>query len=461
MRSMMHLIRRFAFGALAAFAALTSLGAFGSASLASEPAATPAAEPTAGNAAMIHIDGTIETGLAAFLERAIGEAESSGADTVVLVIDTFGGRVDAATEIGEAIRNSPLRVVAYVEGKAISAGSYIALNADEIYMQEGSTIGAAAVVDGAGEQVRDSKIVSAWTELMRSAAQRSGRNPDIAEGMVNDKIRVELPGLGVSEPGELITLSAKDALAVGYAEGVVKSLSEVLRIAGDPDPAEIEPTFAERAARFLTHPTTTTVLFILGIAGILIELMVPGFGIPGIIGVTAFGLYFLGNYVAGFAGVEHLAMFVVGVLLLALELFLPSFGILGVLGIISLIAGVVLAAYDSGNAAMSLGIATLIAGLIVAVVVKYFKHRGIWNKFILKDSLNTEEGYVSHATRADLVGKSGKAVTPLRPAGTVKFGDERVDVVTDGEFVASGTEVVVIRVDGGRIIVRQSESTLS
>ncbi|WP_309123043.1 NfeD family protein [Paenibacillus sp.] len=451
---MVNIIRRWRTGwfglvAMLASIALASIGA--SASEAPSGAA-------AGDVAVIRVDRTIETGLQRFLERALGEAEASGAETAVLVINTFGGRVDAATEIGEAIRSTPLRTIAYVEGKAISAGSYIALNADEIYMEETSTIGAAAVVDGSGNRVRDSKIVSVWVKQMVAAAERNGRNPAIAEGMVDDSAKVDMPEIGqVSEPGELITLTAQEAVAVGYAEGLATSFDEFLSTIGSTSQQTIEPTLAEQAARFLTHPATTTVLFILGIAGLVIELLVPGFGVPGIVGIVAFGLYFLGNYVAGFAGVEHLAMFVVGVLLLALELFIPSFGILGVMGIAALIAGVVLAAYDTGDALTSLGIATLFAAVIVAVFVRYFKHRGIWNKFILRDALKTEEGYVSHATRSDLTGKVGKAVTPLRPSGTAVFDDERVDVVTDGAFVAAGASVVVVLVDGGRIVVRETE----
>ena len=432
-------------------AAFASIGA----SASEAPAATVS---EAGDVAVIRVDRTIETGLQRFLERALDEAEASGAETVVLAIDTLGGRVDAASEIGEAVRSSPLRTIAYVEGKAISACSYIALNADEIYMQEGATIGSAAVVDGSGTRVTDSKVVSFWVGQMVAAAERNGRNPDIARGMVDDTAKVELPGLGrTTEPGELIALSAKEAVAVGYAEGIEPSLDALMTKLGADSRQTIEPTLAEQAARFLTHPATTTILFVLGIAGILIELLVPGFGIPGIVGIVSFGLYFLGNYVAGFAGVEHLAMFVVGVLLLALELFIPSFGILGVLGTAALIAGVVLAAYDTGDAFASLGIATLFAAVIVAVFVRYFKHRGIWNKFILRDALKTEEGYVSHAARSDLLGKVGKAATPLRPSGTALFDGERVDVVTDGEFVAAGTSVAVTLVEGGRVVVRETD----
>lgn len=454
----MRKIRKMALGLFAMLAPLMCAASGWAA--AADPAAGGAhnAEPATATA-VVRLDEMIGPALQSYLKRALNEAVESGAESAVIVVNTFGGTLDAAVGIGETIQNSPLRTVAYVEGKAISAGTYIALSADEIYMQKGAAIGSAAIVDAAGERVRDSKTVSAWVEMMRGAAERNGRNPDIAEGMVDDTVRVEMPEIGrTSEPGDLIALTAADALAVGYAEGVVESLQELLEVLGAEDAQMYEPKLAEQAARFLTHPAVQTVLLVVGIAGILIELIAPGTHVPGIIGAAAFGFYFIGNYVAGFAGVEHMVMFVVGLLLMFLELFTPTFGILGVLGIISLIAGVVLAAQDKGDAARSLGIAFLLAIVVVAIAARYFKHRGIWNKFILKEALHTEEGYVSHHSRTELVGKRGKAVTPLRPSGTALIDDRRVDVVTEGEYIPKDTEVVVVQVDGGRVVVRQTEA---
>jgi len=415
-----------------------------------------AAEPVK-KAAVIHLDQTIESGLQSYVERALKDAEASGADAAILVINTFGGTVDAAEGIGLAIRNSPLRTIAFVEGKAISAGSYIALNADEIYMQPGSSIGAAAVVTVGGERVTDSKIIAAWVGMMRGAAEINGRNEKIAEGMVDDSKVVELPEIGRTfGRGELISLSAEQAIDVGYAEGIVESVDELLKQIGAEDSEWIDQTPAEKLARFLTNPAVTTILFIIGIAGILIELLLPGYGVPGIIGIAAFGLYFFGNYVAGFAGIEHLVLFLAGVVLLLLELFVPSFGILGFLGIAALLGGVVLAAYDTGDTWTSLAVALFVSAIIVAIVVKIFGYRGVWNKFILKDSMKTEEGYVSHDERKDLIGQIGRAITPLRPSGTVQIHDQRVDVVTNGEFIAAGTMVQVVEIEGIRIVVKEA-----
>ncbi len=407
---------------------------------------------------IIPVEQTIETGLQEFLERSFEEAESAGATSIVLVIDTLGGGVGAALAIGDIINNSPLHTIAFIQGKAISAGSYIALNADEIYMAPGSTIGAAAVVNISGERVHDSKTIAVWSSHMRSAADMNDRNPEYAEGMVNDQKVVEVKEIGRTfAQNELISFSAKEAVAAGYAEGEAKTIQDVLQQSGlsAAPTVQVELSPSEKLARVLTHPVVMTLLLLIGLAGVAIELFVPGFGFPGILGVAAFGLYFFGHYAAGFAGIEHIFMFVAGIVLLAIEIFVPSFGILGILGILSLISGVLLAAYDTGQASLSLGIAFVIAIIVVAIVVRLFKHKGIWNKFILKDALNKEAGYISSEDKAHLLGKTGISLTSLRPSGTALIDDNRVDVVSSGEYIEQNKTIKVIHIEGTRVVVRE------
>lgn len=404
---------------------------------------------------------TIESGLQRFLQRAYKDAEEHQASYIILDVNTLGGRVDAALEIGELIKNSKVPTAAFVRGKAFSAGSYIALNAKHIYMEPGSTIGAAAVVDGTGEELdTNAKTVAAWSSAMRSAAEQNGRNPAIAEGMVNKNRTLAVPELNKEfRQGELISLTSEEALKVGYAEGISGSREEVLKALG-LEGAQVEvfnPSTSENLARFLLHPVVTTVLFILGLAGIAIELFVPGFGIPGFIGAASFVLYFFGQYVAGFAGVEDVVLFIIGIILLVIEIFVPGFGIWAIIGIICLMSGVIMAAYDSSDAALSLGIGFILAMVLAGFVIYAFRKRGIWNKFILKDELKTELGYVSQPVKEYLLGQTGKALTPLRPAGTAVFDGERVDVVTAGEFIQQGQPVTVVLVEGGRIVVSGKE----
>ncbi|RXZ77166.1 nodulation protein NfeD [Paenibacillaceae bacterium] len=421
---------------------------------------TDKANPSANGPAVfvIPVEQTIESGLSSFLTRAYKEAETAQAEKIILVINTYGGLVTSADEIGHLIRESSVPTVAFVRNNAISAGSYIALNADQIVMRPSSTIGDAAVVDGTGALIDDPKILSLWTEKMEGAAKMNGRNPDIAIAMVDPAAEFQFPEINKTvAKGQILTLTAEDALKVGYAEKIAGSVEETLAWLGleHRTVIEITPSPAENLARWLLSPLIRTLLLIIGIAGIAIELFVPGFGAPGIIGALSFGLYFFGHYVAGFAGLESVAIFVIGIGLLIVELFVPSFGILGVLGIASLVGGVVLAAHDRGDALASLGTASLIALVIVIIFAWIFKKRGVWNRFILSERLTKEEGFTPAASKDVLLFQEGVTQTPLRPSGTVVIGDERVDVVTSGEFVDSGRKVKVIKVEGTRVVVKE------
>ncbi|MFC4599354.1 NfeD family protein [Cohnella hongkongensis] len=413
---------------------------------------------SAGSVYVIPVQQTVQSGLASFLDRALSEAEEAKAALVVLDIDTPGGRLDTAEAIGKRIREAAVPTVAFVSGKAASAGAYLSLNAGDIAMAPGSTIGAAMIVDGAGNAVDNPKLVSFWSEEMRSAAEMNGRNPDIAVGMVDPERIVEMEAIGeTSGKGQIISLSAENAFKVGYADKLASSVEEVLAWKGIADRpiVEIHPTLAERVSTFLTSPGVSLLLLIIGVAGVAIELLVPGFGAPGIIGLVAFGLYFFGQSIAGFAGMESLVLFLLGVGLLILEVFVPSFGILGILGIASVIVGIAMGAYDTGNALRTLGIAVVVASVVVAVFAYVFRRRGVWNRFILKEELTTDRGFVPQQPREHWVGQTGVTVSLLRPSGIAEIGGQRLDVITSGEFVERGKSVEVTSVDGTRIVVKE------
>lgn len=419
-----------------------------------------AAAPESGPVYVIPVEHEIERGLTSFLERSFKEAEGMGAGLIVLEVNTPGGRVDQAEVIGSLIRNSSIPTVAYIKGSAASAGSYISLNADKIAMAPGSMIGAAYMVDGMGKPVEDAKLVAWWKSMMHSAAKASGRDPKIAEGMADLNLEVDMPEIGKTKKrGDIIALSDDEALKVGYADKKAKSTNEVIEWMGysTNDVFKIERTFSEKLATFLTHPGVMTLLLFIGIAGVIIELIVPGFGVPGILGVIAFILYFFGNYVAGFAGMETWLLFLVGIALMAAELFVPSFGILGIVGSLSLIFGVVRAAYSTSHVAWSLGIASIAALIAIVVTAMIFRKRGVWHKFILSDSLTKDKGYVPIADRDSLIGETGRSMTPLRPSGTAEIGGQRMDVVSVGGFIAAGRPVRVIKTDGTRIVVEEVE----
>ena len=411
-----------------------------------------------GTVYVVPVHSTIERGMATFLDRAITEAEEAKAALLILKIDTPGGSLLSADEIGRRISSAKVPTVAFVEAKAASAGAYLALNANRIVMAPGSTIGAAMVVDSNGDAVENPKTVSFWASEMKSAAEKNGRNGTIAVGMVDPQQIVEMKEIGrTKEKGQIISLTANEALQVGYADAKASSVQEAAEWAGMDQytTVNVNPTFAEKLSRWLTSDLISTVLMIVGLAGIFIELFVPGFGAPGITGVVAFALYFFGQYVAGFAGSEAIVLFVLGLLFLLLEMFIPSFGILGILGVAGVAAGIGMAAYDTGDALQSLGIAVLVAGVIVAVVAYLFRRKGIWNRFVLRERLTSDEGFIPDAGREIWVGKTGVAVSPLRPSGTAEVDGTRIDVVSYGDYIEPGTRIRVMETDGTRIVVKK------
>lgn len=206
-------------------------------------------------------------------------------------------------------------------------------------------------------------------------------------------------------------------------------------------------------AAFLTHPVVQTLLLFVGIAGIAIEILVPGVIAPGAVGVIAFGLFFYGGQLAGYSGSLTWILFAAGLLLLVLEFFIPSFGILGILGAGSLIYAVIQAARDTSNALLSLGIAFVAAAIVVGIVAYIFRKRGVWNRFILSEQLTSDESYMANLQREQLIGLEGTSLTPLRPSGTVLIEGRHIDVVTQGGYIERDRHVKIVRIDGSRIIV--------
>ncbi|WNF04040.1 NfeD family protein [Brevibacillus borstelensis] len=399
----------------------------------------------------IPVEHEIEQGLGSFLKRAFAEAESQQADLIVLHINTPGGEIGAADSIGQLIRQSPVHVVAYIDNQAFSAGTYIALNANEIVMTPGSSIGAATPIDLAGNAA-DVKLISGWSEKMAQAAALNGRNEEVARAMV--EIDKEYPGL--KGKGTVLSLGAERAKELGYADQVVSGKAELLSYLGvQADSLQtIEPTVGERVARVVTSPVVMSLLLIVGLVGIVVELFAPGFGVAGTISLCAFGLYFFGHYVAGFATWLHIALFVLGILLMIMEIFLPG-GIVGAIGFISIVTGLIMAAYDTQQGLASLGIAVLVTVIVMLILIKKYGIKGLFSKFILGEVQRNEAGYVAPKDQRDLLNKNGVALTPLRPAGVVKIDGKRIDAVSAGGFIAAGSQIVVSQVEGTRVVVQE------
>ncbi|MCA0992889.1 NfeD family protein [Pseudalkalibacillus hwajinpoensis] len=404
----------------------------------------------------IPVEQEVERGLEAFLKRSIQDAEDQGADHIVLEINTPGGAVNAADNIAKIIKASDVPITAYVSNRALSAGAYIALNADQIIMEPGALMGSAAIIDQSGNAA-GKKAESFWHAAMKSAAELNERDPKYALAMADPD--VDLPDYNAPK-GELLTLSDQEAVEVGYAEGTAEDRTELLNILNleEAKISDAEVSIAERIARFVTNPIIIPILLSIGSLGLVLELYSPGFGVPGFMGAGALLLFFFGHMIAGFAGWESLLLLIVGVVLILVEVFIPGFGIFGVLGAVGIVASIILA---SGQSMQYVLLAVLIAIAVTIggsyLFIRIFGYRGFFKKIILSDSTKTELGYVSNATRNELIGMEGKAVTPLRPSGIADFGDERMDVVTEGGFLPAGTVVKIVKTNGSRVVVRASK----
>ncbi|TQR19279.1 NfeD family protein [Psychrobacillus vulpis] len=395
----------------------------------------------------------VEKGLYAFLKRAIHDAEEAGAEAIIFEINTPGGFVDSAEKIASLLDSTSIRKIAYINSKAHSAGAFLALHADEIYMSPSGTIGAAAVIDSSGNTA-DEKANSAWKANMISAAELTGKNPIYAQAMADDS--VDLPQYR-APVGKLLTLTSAEALEVGYSEGTVSSFKELLNQTNLSDAKVVatEETFMESVARFITNPIIVPILLSIASLGLVIELYSPGFGVAGTMGLISLSLFFFGHLVAGLAGYETIIIFVIGVLLIIAEFFLPG-GISGILGAAAIIFSIILAGGNIVQMSIAILIALTVAIVGMVIIMKFFgKRLKALNKIILSDATTTEQGYVSNENRIDLIGKVAVTMTALRPAGTIRIENERIDAVSDGSFVEKEKQVKIIKVEGSRIVVRE------
>lgn len=397
----------------------------------------------------IRLEGEISPSQAVWLSEAYGDARSSGAERVLLTINTPGGRIDSAMTMASTIGSFP--TTALVDGGAYSAGALLAFAAEEYYMTGSSVIGAAE--PRVGEEKADEKTVSAWSAALAAEAEKNGRDPRIARAMADGDIAIE----GLVEKGKLLTLTAGEALEFGMTDGVYADFDSFLEDMDFQVLGRSSKNTRDVLADFLTSAFVSTLLLTVGLGGIVIEMFTPGFGFPGGIGLTALALYFGGSMLAGISGWEAILLFLLGLILLVVEVFvLPGFGVAGISGFAAVFVSVFLATPDPATAVKSLVIALLGAIVLAVVLLRFLPSRKVLSRLVLSMGETPERGYVAPDTSLSAhVGKRGVAVSNLRPAGTIELEDRFVDVVTSGEFIAQGTPVEVIEVEGMRVVVKE------
>ena len=412
----------------------------------------------------VPVEGMVDNALARYIDRALGEAESAGAGAVVFEIDTFGGLIDAADKIRTSILDTSLPTVAFVNKNAASAGALIALANDRIVMAPGASMGAATAVDGAGNYASE-KVQSYMRSLMRATAEANGRDGRLAEAMVDE--RIEIPG--VVEEGELLSVTADEALELGLTDAVASSFDGALADLGLTGRA-VEAHAAsrlERVLRFLGSPIVASILMLMMMGGLYFELQTPGVGFPGLMAFFGAALFFAPHYMLGLAESWEILLFVVGLGLLVFEVFVtPGFGVAGSAGVVLVIGSLLIAlvpnvgldvpsAASFARAAGTLATSLVLFVVLAATLSRYLPRSERFSRLVLAPDFAAAEGYTAADSDDTLLGRTGRTLSALRPAGTAEIDGRRVDVIAQGTFVPADTSVEVVSVRGSRVEVKE------
>lgn len=423
----------------------------------------------------VPIEGTIDLGLPPFIKRVISQAESENAEAIIFEINTFGGRVDAATQIKDAILSSKITTIAFINRRAISAGALISLSCEKIYMTEGGLIGAATAVDMSGKKGSE-KVISFMREEMASTAEKRGRNAEIARGMVDEELKfthlvINSDSIAVNDiegrkDGKLISFTTEQALKYKISDGKAETFNDLI-IKLDYSKYKVRQNienWSENLVRFLTNPVVASLLTTFGFLGILFELQSPGWGIPGFVGIVCLILSLSASYIAQLATMSDMLLIITGFALIMLEAFvIPGFGIVGVSGLGVIIYGLYLLLIPDvpvseevlGSAMDGFTIGLLGALVGIYLLLKVMIKTKFWKQLTAPGSQKKEDGFTNSFGWETLVNEIGKTDTDLNPSGWVNVEKNRVFVVSEGGFIDKGEKVKILSVDGNRILVRK------
>jgi len=400
-------------------------------------------------------------------QLAMKSAKDTAADLILIHMNTYGGMLESADSIRTILLQSKIPVWVFIDNNAASAGALISIACDSIYMRPGANIGAATVVNQTGEALPD-KYQSYMRSMMRSTAEAKGRDPQIAEGMVDPRISIS----GVSDSGQVITFTTSEAIKNKFCEGSAESLHDVLEKTGikNYNMVRHELTAADRIIGFLINPFVSGILIMVIIGGIYFELQTPGIGFP--IGASIFAalLYFAPLYIEGLAANWEIIIFLVGVILIAVEIFaIPGFGVAGISGITLVVVGLALSMVGNMNFEMtSFPLGELLNALFIVIIATfvslvlsiYFSRKlfttTAFGELALASTQEKNEGFTSAINSYQIMlGKEGIAKTILRPAGKVQIDDEIYDATAEAGFIEKGENIRVTRYHNTQLFVRK------
>jgi membrane-bound serine protease (ClpP class) len=415
----------------------------------------------------LSIQDDIDPRMNRYISLGLETAVNGDYDIVVIEMDTYGGLVTDAKDIVEQLLNFDKPVYVYINKDAASAGALISIACDSIYMAAGASIGAATVVMGQGEAAPD-KYQSYMRSTMRSTAEEKGRDPAIAEAMVDERIEIE----GVTKAGEVITFTTSEAIKNGFCEGQVDDIEELLTKTGITEYQldEFSIGAVDKIIAFFLNPMLSGVLIMIIIGGIWFELQSPGVGFPILASITAAILYFIPYYLTGLAANWELILFMLGIIMIGIELVaIPGFGIVGISGAIMVVSSLVLVMLANDFFDFSLvpfdqifiATSTTLGGMVGSMLLLFLGGVQLTNTSFFQHValLNVEDradGFTAKFRDNSVMGMKGKAHTVLRPSGRVIIDGEVYDAFTRGEYILKDEPIEVISEEGTTLLVKKS-----
>ncbi|MGK7390496.1 MAG: NfeD family protein [Candidatus Cyclobacteriaceae bacterium M2_1C_046] len=418
---------------------------------------------------VLEIRSEIDPRTSRYLDLGLKRAREMDADIVIIDMDTYGGLVTDAKDMVENILDYEKPIWTFINKDAASAGALISIATDSIYMAPGANIGAATVVTGQGEAAPD-KYQSYMRSTMRSTAEEKGRDPKIAEAMVDESIDLDT----LAPAGQVLTLTTSEAIAVGYAEAKVSSIEEILE-RNNIDNYVIERYelgTTEKVIAFFINPFISGILILVIVGGLWFELQTPGVGFPILASVTALILYLVPYYIHGLAENWEIIAFVVGVILLMVELFvIPGFGVAGISGVILTVGSLVMIMLNNDAFDFSMvpfeqifiALSTTLLALMGSMILLFtggvrLASSNVFKRVALMDTQARTLGYTSKfSTEESMVGKTGTAYTVLRPSGKVMIEGMLYDAYTRGGYIDQGQSISVIDDSGNSLKVQEAE----
>ena len=413
------------------------------------------------------IDNNIDPRTNRYSKLLLEEALDKDYDIVVIEMDTYGGAVNDADDIRTRILDFEIPIYVWINKDAASAGALISIACDSIYMSSGASIGAATVVTGDGAQAPD-KYQSYMRSIMRSTAEAKGRDPKIAEAMVDEDIKVD----SVSMEGKVITFSTKEALKYGFCDAELNSIDEIMDRQGSEnyELSSFELGSAEGIISFFLNPIVSSILILLILGGLYFELQTPGIGFPIIASITALILYLVPYYLNGVAENWEIIMFFIGIIFIALEVFvIPGFGIFGIAGLFTSITSLILIMLNNdlfdftfvlSRDLVSSSLSVLISVLSFLLIVLFggikLTDSNAFKNIALAQTQEVSKGYISNRYSNNIVGKKGKSFTVLRPSGKIKIDSQIFDASTEGDFIEKNKNIIVVSVEGSSLKVKKA-----